>query len=121
MFDDSYDLTLENMENFNFSMMQLFVNTTAGYSWTMQNAALDTTKLEEAVKNAEGKESAAEILKEVNALSFTATQSQVDEYTAELNAIKEKKRGCGGTVNAQSAIALILSLCAAGYVLIRKK
>ena len=121
VFDDSYDLTLENMENFNFSMMQLFVNTTAGYSWTMQNAALNTTKLEEAVKKAEGKESAAEILKEVNALSFTATQSQVDEYTAKLNAVKEEKRGCGGAVNAQSAIALILSLCAAGYVLIRKK
>ena len=102
-------------------MMQMFVNTTAGYSWTMQNAALDTTKLEEAVKNAAGKASAADILREADGLSFSATQSQVDEYTAKLNAVKEKKRGCGGAVNAQSAIALILSLFAAGYVLIRNK
>lgn len=122
VFDDSYDLTLENMEKFNFSMMQMFVNTTAGYSWTMQNAALDTTKLEEAVKNAAGKASAADILREADGLSFSATQSQVDEYTAKLNAVKkEEKRGCGGAVNAQSVIALILSLFAAGYVLIRNK
>lgn len=121
VYDDSYELTLEGMENYDFSMMQMFVNTTAGYSWTMQNAALDTVRLEEAVKNAAGKAAAADILKEVDALSFTATQSQVDEYTAKLNAVKEEKRGCGGAVNAQSAIALILSLFAAGYVLIRKK
>mgnify|MGYP004658805181 CR=1 FL=1 len=119
VFDDSYDLTLENLQDMNLSMMQLFVNTTSGYSWTMQNASLDTTALEEAFKKAEGKSSAEELLKEVNALGLGATQAQVDDYTAKLNKVA-KKKGCGSSVIGTAGMA-IFALFATAYVCIKRK
>ena len=119
VFDDSYDLTLENLQDMNLSMMQLFVNTTSGYSWTMQNASLDTTALEEAFKKAEGKSSAEELLKEVNALGLGATQAQVDDYTAKLNKVA-KKKGCGSSVIGTAGMA-IFAFFATAYVCIKRK